>query len=152
MEIIRDKLIQGLRLLTSPTIFVVSIVFCIALALASPFIAMTLGFWDFGASTDEITIQREQVSPNGGFVARYFTISGGGAAGYVSQRVNVQKAASEFNQSDGIILELAHSQIHSIDWESDNLLKVRYSKTGTVYSRKARLDGETPIEVEFTEY
>jgi hypothetical protein len=151
MAAAQDIVIQILRFLTSSRVFFVSLTLGILLIFASPVILVTYVFWDFDVSSDPPVIEKVEISPDARFTARHFIISGGGAAGYVFESVNIQQSTDNFDKSKGIILQTTHTAINSLKWRENNLLVVEYSKEGNVYLKKEAIDDQINAKILFIE-
>ena len=150
-ETIQDKIVRGLRFITTPKAFFISIMLGIVLIISSPIILMTYVFWDFDASSDAPVIMNIQISPKKTFTARQYTVSGGGAAGYTSQYINIQHTENEFDKSKGIIFQSSQSKIISLNWKDQNTLIVEYVKIGKVFLRNEIIENQINVNVQFIE-
>ena len=86
----------------------------------------------------DVFIGPEAVSPNGKKVATFYTISGGGAAGYVLTRLNLRPQNRKFSatkESDDFVFELRHGLDPSLQWQGNNRLKVVYEAGADTYRK-----------------
>lgn len=150
MDTAQDKIIQGLRFITTPKAFVSLLVLIIILVFVSPVIFFTYVFWDFGKSTNTPVIVKVKISSDKSLTARHYRISGGGAAGYVWEIVNIQPSADVFDKSKGVVLQISHSEIPSLDWKENDTLVVEYLRTEDVSSKRETLENMN-IKVLFIE-
>ena len=120
----------------------------ITLAILVAFQASCLGESGRG-SRNEVSIIAEAASPDGRSIARYFTESGGGAAGHVIHFVNLQPESESFSDKGGVVFVMTGSKVTKLDW-SQARLKIRYEKGGTVLQPPPELMKEMPID--FIEY
>jgi hypothetical protein len=84
-----------------------------------------------GSSRNEVRVMSESASPDGKFVARYFVLSGGGAAGYVIDFVNIQPAGEAFNNNVNVVFQATGTRVLKLDW-AEPRLKITYEKGGNI--------------------
>ena len=90
----------------------------------------------------EIKVVLESLSPDGRFVARYFTQSGAGW-NEVLHCVNNQPASEAFDHHTGIFFMMAGSKVTELGWSPR--LTVRYAKGGKVLQPSPDLMKLMPI-------
>ncbi len=150
MEKTQDKIIQGLRFITTPKAFITLLVLIIILVFISPVILLTYAFWDFGKSSDTPIIVKVKISSDKNLTARHYRVSGGGAAGYVWEIVNIQPSADVFDKSKGVVLQISHSEVPSLDWKDNYTLVVEYLRTEEISLKREALENMN-IKVLFIE-
>ena len=97
-----------------------------------------------GPDKYDVYIGREAVSPDKKKVAAFYTISGGGAAGYVLTRLQIrpqnQKFSADKNTND-FVFELRHGSDLDLQWQGNNRLKVVYESGADTYRQMNEKDG-----------
>ena len=77
--------------------------------------------------TDRGVVEREVASPDGARVARYYVVSGGGAAGYVDEYVDVRPRGEPFDPyADDPALLMTHGGGVTLTWRGPDRLVVEY--------------------------
>lgn len=101
----------------------------------------------FGPDNYDVGIGREAVSPDGKNTATFYTISGGGAAGYVLTRLNLRPNHQKFKptkESNDFVFELRHGEDLDLQWQGNNRLKVVYEAGADTY-RQLNQQGDVEI-------
>ena len=81
----------------------------------------------------EANVLREVPSPDGSVVARYYYISGGGAAGWIDEYVSVDSAGAPFDPFDGTpVLTMSHAGDAELTWVDNRHLKVEIGEWANV--------------------
>ena len=91
-----------------------------------------------GPDDYDVYIGREAVSPDGKNTATFYTISGGGAAGYVLTRLNLRPSKQVFKptkESNDFVFELRHGDDIDLQWQRNNRLKVVYESGADTYDQ-----------------
>ena len=94
-----------------------------------------------------VYLGKEAVSTDGKNVATFYTISGGGAAGYVLTRLNVRPNHQKFKptkESNDFVFELRHGEDFNLQWQGNNSLKVVYEAGADTY-RQLNQQGDVKI-------
>ncbi len=97
-----------------------------------------------GPDQYDVYIGREAVSPDGKKVATFYTISGGGAAGYVLTRLNLRpktQAWKPTKASNDYVFELRHGDDLDLQWQGNNKLNVVYEAGADTYDQLNSKDG-----------
>ena len=99
-----------------------------------------------GACSDDLHRGVQYPSPTGRYLATFFGLSGGGAAGWAYSRVSVRSAQQPFDR-ESHILEMRHGYEVCLIWESDTKLVVEYPSEAVVMSsdRVVQLDDALAI-------
>ena len=85
---------------------------------------------------DRIRVWQTRVSPDHAYVARFYSLSGGGAAGYDFGRVDVRPRSVPFDSlTEDFIFEATGGQI-AIHWEGLRKLVVEHEPKTNVYRRR----------------
>jgi len=79
----------------------------------------------------DLRIDLECPSPDGGAVATFYDLSGGGAAGWVQEFVAVHAAAAALDTA-AHVFKLSHGYHVRLTWESGRRLTVGYPASGRV--------------------
>ena len=77
-------------------------------------------------------LEGECRSPDGRLVAAAFTLSGGGAAGWLLTRVSVRPAAAALDRAD-FAAEVRHGGIEALVWTAPRRLGVRFDSGSVVH-------------------
>ena len=91
-----------------------------------------------GCGADEITVERQVPSPSGSYIASFYVIAGGGAAGYVLLRVNVRKGTEPFKPYKGDIFEMRHAYEAGLTWPDDQHLVIVYPNVADIYKKEPK--------------
>jgi hypothetical protein len=90
------------------------------------------------ACASEVVHQKSLASPDGATIADWYELSGGGAAGWVVDRVRLRPSTEPF-QADRDDIFSAHSAYPvNMRWISNNELEVAYDKRGTLTTSQPR--------------
>ncbi len=95
-------------------------------------------------SPPDIHVTKEVVSPDGKNVASFYTISGGGAAGYVVIRLKIRPANQVFKSDENYIFEMRHGDDIDLEWRDDDYLIVTYPMDADIY-RQQTIQGKIKI-------
>lgn len=87
------------------------------------------------------TVVQQLPSPDGRFIATYFINSGGGAAGWMYERVSLRQATNTFNKDD-YIFQVSHSEA-TLSWQDNRTLRVTYPADTNVQHQESNKDGIT---------
>ncbi len=104
--------------------------FVLLLLLAALNPLLTLSF--FAAKSADWRIVKTVPSPNGEYAATLCTVSGGGAAGWCEQRVEINSKDDPFKmertkKADNFSFSASCGSDVEIAWESDSALRISYS-------------------------
>ena len=88
-------------------------------------------------------------SPNTDYIVTVYTISGGGAAGYVYERVSIRKKEDRFDKNKGMIFQGAKIKNLSVEWKGDRLLQVKYTKAGDIFTQEKEWGKKEKILIEY---
>ena len=99
-----------------------------------------------GPDKYDVFIGREATSPDSKKVAAFYTISGGGAAGYVLTRLQIRPSNQKFSadkNTDDFVFELRHGDDLGLRWQGNNQLKVVYESGANIHRQMNEKDGVT---------
>lgn len=109
------------------------------------FVGLTINsFLLLGNSPPDIDINQEIESPDGRYVATFYTISGGGAAGYVVERLKIMPRSQVFKADEDYVFEMRHAYKLDLEWRDDDFLIVTYPTDADVH-RKLTSKGNIKI-------
>jgi len=74
---------------------------------------------------DEVRIESTSRSPDDKYLASFYSMSGGGAAGWVALRVNLRRTGDAFYTSD-YVFEMNHGYQCELNWKGNAQLLVTY--------------------------
>ena len=86
-------------------------------------------------SKEQVKIIATAISPNKEYVATVYVISGGGAAGYVYNVVNLRKRADRFDPKKGVVFSGTRIPEISLTWDNNEQVTVKHSKSGNIYTQ-----------------
>lgn len=91
----------------------------------------------FTVACDEVTTHNTSQSPDNRYVAAFYSISGGGAAGWVSMRVNLRKPADAFKINE-YVFEMTRGYEGELSWKSASHLVVTYPAEAIVKQQEEK--------------
>ena len=97
-----------------------------------------------GPDKYDVYVGREAVSPDKTRVATFYTISGGGAAGYVLTRLQIRPQSQKFSadkNTNDFVFELRHGSDLDLQWQGNKRLKVVYESGADTYLQVNESDG-----------
>lgn len=97
---------------------------------------------------DELYPGTKIFSPDHQYVAAFFGIGGGGAAGWLYQYVAVSKASAEFDPSR-YVLRMRRGYEVCLRWARDRALVVGYPEEAVIEEKRERTDADDGVEVEY---
>lgn len=100
---------------------------------------------------EQVDIVSMTTSPNKEYVATIYTVSGGGAAGYVYKVVNLRKKAERFDPKKGIIFSITGAGEVALSWGDNEHLTIKHSKAGNVYAQAKEWGSEKKIRISYVE-
>lgn len=71
-------------------------------------------------------------SPDQKMIATFYELSGGGAAGWVSQRVSLRPKEIPFSEAEDIIFQIRHGSQVTMIWENEKVLKIEYPEESEI--------------------
>ena len=80
----------------------------------------------------EVNVRSVAVSPDKTHIATSYTVSGGGAAGFVYKCVNVRAATEPFAPTAGVVFQMSGNSELAVRWEADGTLIVEHPTDATV--------------------
>ena len=98
---------------------------------------------------EQIEILSTATSSSNDYVATVYTVSGGGAAGYVYKVVNLRKQAESFDPKKGIIFSASGTREVSLQWEDNESLVVKHSKAGNIYTQAKQWGSGKKIRITY---
>lgn len=84
-------------------------------------------------SPPDIYVTKEVASPDGKNVASFYTISGGGAAGYVVNRLKIRPANQAFKADENYVFDMRHGDDIHLEWRDDDYLILTYPAQADIY-------------------
>lgn len=90
-------------------------------------------------------------SPDQEYVATVYTVSGGGAAGYIYRLVNLRRHGEPFDPEKGIIFQATRTQNITVTWRGGESLTISYSKPGSVLTKVEEWTGGRKIRIGYVE-
>jgi hypothetical protein len=100
-------------------------------------------------SKEEVKIITTAISPNKEYVATVYVVSGGGAAGYVYNVVNLRKQGERFDPRKGVIFSATRARDVGLSWEDNEHLTVRYSKAEGIYAQDKKWGSRKEIHISY---
>jgi hypothetical protein len=90
-------------------------------------------------------------SPNNEHVATVYNVSGGGAAGYVYNCVNLRKREEPFESKTGIVFTASGTRRITAVWQDDEHLIIRHSKSAGIYKNAEEWGSDRKIRISYAE-
>lgn len=100
---------------------------------------------------DEVNILTSSASPDNEYVATFYNVSGGGAAGYVYMLVNLRRRSEPFDPKEGIIVQMTRSYEVNLKWDDNEHLTVGHSKEATMYLQVKEWGTKRKIQIRYVE-
>lgn len=98
----------------------------------------------------EVNVRSVAVSPDKTRVATSYTVSGGGAAGFVYKCVNVRAATEPFAPTAGVVFQMSANSELAVRWEAEGTLIVEHPKDATVYTAEPEWkDDMTTVQIRY---
>lgn len=102
-------------------------------------------------SKEEVKIITTAISPNKEYVATVYVVSGGGAAGYVYDVINLRKQADRFDPKKGVVFSGTRVRDISLTWDDNEHVTVKYSKAEGIYARAKEWGDRGQIRINYVE-
>src|SRR4051812_40910982 len=83
---------------------------------------LTATLFAYGCGHD-VDPPRSFTSPDGALVADSYVLGGGGAAGWVAERVRLRRSNESFRDDDRYVLELISGRIVEVRWLNKDVLR-----------------------------
>lgn len=80
-----------------------------------------------------VRVNKEATSPDGRYTATFYTVSGGGAAGYVVEYVSLRERGKAFRAHEGKVFEMGHAYEIDLSWKESRHLVVEYPDRADVH-------------------
>jgi hypothetical protein len=105
-----------------------------------------------GCSGDDIFVPGGEVSsPDGGLIATFYGLAGGGAAGWASEFVTLRQARTPFDQSQTRALWMGRTYEVCIHWDSNDQLTILIPAGAIIHEQNSPLTVGRPIVVSVVE-
>lgn len=88
-------------------------------------------------------------SPDGSLIASFYSVSGGGAAGWSATRIGLRQRGEQFNP-DQFVLEMTQGYDTHLTWSAPNTLSIGYPDSATVRHRSESTEAAPLVKIEFT--
>ncbi len=100
---------------------------------------------------DDVNILASSMSPDKEYIATFYNVSGGGAAGYVYMFVNLRRNSEPFDPKKGIIVQMTRCYEIHMKWDDNEHLTVSRSKNATTYLQLSEWGTERKIHIRYIE-
>jgi hypothetical protein len=88
-------------------------------------------------------------SADGSLIASFFSVSGGGAAGWSTTRIGLRRKGEQFNP-DQFVLEMTQGYDAHLTWSEPNTLSIGYPDSATIRHRSDSTDAGPLVELKLT--
>jgi hypothetical protein len=100
---------------------------------------------------EDVNILSTSMSPDKEYIATFYNVSGGGAAGYAYMLVNLRRNDKPFNPKEGVIFQMTGVYQISLRWDDNEHLTVRHSKPAAIYLQEKEWGNERKIRISYVE-
>lgn len=91
-------------------------------------------------------------SPNGEYVAEFFGLGGGGAAGWANQNLRIAEAGAEFKPGSQVVFKTRYGYQVCLRWLNDGGLLVEYPDEAEIVEKLDRIEIGSPPKPVYIEY
>jgi len=91
-------------------------------------------------------------SPSGEYVAEFFGLGGGGAAGWANQNLRIAEAGAEFDTASQVVFKTRHGYQVCLRWLNDVGVLVEYPDEAEIVQQFERIEVGSPAKAVYIEY
>jgi hypothetical protein len=91
-------------------------------------------------------------SPSGEYVAEFFGLGGGGAAGWANQNVRVAETGADFDTTSQVVFQSRYGYQVCLRWLNDAGLLVQYPEEAEIEKQLSKIDIGNPAKSVYVEY
>lgn len=101
-----------------------------------------------GPGSGEIYVKGVYPSPTGSLVATAYTVSGGGAAGYVYEVVNIRRTADPFDCESGVVFVTTDAGA-KVAWTGNDALSINGPGTASAITKLSSWGEDGRVHIEY---
>ena len=91
-------------------------------------------------------------SPSGEYVAEFFGLGGGGAAGWANQNVRVAEAGADFDTTSQVVFQSRRGYQVCLRWLNDAGLLIQYPQEAVIERQLREIQIGNPAKLVYVEY